>query len=99
MKNIINFFISLFTGKISPTFAKEVLPLFDRSVQNLIAVLLPQAVEIVANLAKKGQLTDKQKQKEAFMQIQKIVKKEGLAAGSSMINLVIELAVSSLKKN
>lgn len=98
MKTFINFFVSLISGKISPSFLKEVLPLFNRSLQSLIAKLLPQAVEIVTELAKNGELTDKQKQKEAFAQIQKIVKKEGLEAGSSLINLVIELAVSSLKK-
>jgi predicted rRNA methylase YqxC with S4 and FtsJ domains len=98
MKNIINFIVSLITGKISFSFLKEVLPLFNSSLQSLVAKLLPQAIEIVTELAKNGKLTDRQKQKEAFLQIQKIAKKEGLEAGSSLINLVIELAVSSLKK-
>lgn len=96
--NIINVLLPLITGKLSLKFLKEILPLVSKSVQSLIATLLPLAVKIVADLAADNQLTNKQKQKEAFVKIQEIAKKEGIQAGTSLINLVIELAVASLKK-
>jgi hypothetical protein len=95
---ILNFILALFSGKISFSFLRDVLPLLNQSAQTLIAKLLPEATQIVSELAKKQQLTDKQKQKEAFTKIQKLVKKEGLEVGTSLINLIIEMAVASLKK-
>jgi hypothetical protein len=95
---ILNLILALVSGKISFSFLKDVLPLFNRSVQTLVAKLLPEAIQIVTELAKNRQLTDKQKQKEAFTKIQKLAKKEGLEVGTSLINLVIEMAVTSLKE-
>jgi len=93
-----NFLLTLISGKISFSFLKGVLPLFNSSMQTLVAKLLPEATQIVTELAKNQQLTDKQKQKEAFTKIQKLAKKEGLEVASSLVNLIIELAVTSIKK-
>jgi predicted rRNA methylase YqxC with S4 and FtsJ domains len=90
--------LALVSGKISFSFLKDVLPLFNRSAQTLIAKLLPEVIQIVTELAKNRQLTDKQKQKEAFTKIQKLAKKEGLEVGTSLINLIIEMAVTSIKE-
>jgi len=96
--NILNILLSIISGKISIKFLKEILPLVSRSVQSLVAVLLPEAIKIVADLATKGELSNKQKQKEAFTKIQEIAKEKGLSIGTSLVNLIVELAVTSLKK-
>lgn len=96
--NILSILLSVVSGKISFKFLKEILPLVSRSVQSLIAVLLPEAIKIVTDLASKGELSNKQKQKEAFNKIQEIAKEKGLSIGTSLVNLIVELAVTSLKK-
>ncbi len=95
---IFNLLLALISGKISPSFLKDVLPVFNQSAQTFIAKLLPEALKIVTELAQNNQLTNKQKQKEAFADIQKLAKKEGLEVGTSLINLIIEMAVTSVLK-
>ena len=97
--SIINIVLSLITKNISISFLKELLPLFNKSSQQLVANLLPKAVKIVSDLAENGELTNKQKQKEAVLQLIKISKKEGMDAGTSTINLIVELAVTKIKNN
>lgn len=96
--NLINIIFSLITGKLSSSFLKLVVPLVSKQAQLLIVKLLPQAISIVAELASSSEMTNKQKQKQAFDKIGQVAKKEGIEAGTSLINLIIELAVAQTKK-
>jgi hypothetical protein len=61
-----------------------------------VAKILPEAIKVVAELAQNTEMSGKEKRKEAFKQLSEIVKTEGLAIGSSVVNLTIELAVAKL---
>jgi len=61
-----------------------------------VARILPEAIKIVSELAQNTEMSGKEKRKEAFKQLSEIVKTEGLAIGSSVVNLTIELAVAKL---
>jgi len=95
--NIALLIFSVVTGKVSSAFLKTLLPLFSKQAQIFVSKVLPQALKIVSDLAAKNELTNKQKQKTAFDELTKVVKTEGLEAGTSLVNLVIELAVAQTK--
>ena len=57
------------------------------------------AVEAVKNVHNLDTLTDDQKRTQAFGQISDYAKAQGITAGTSMINLAIEMAVQVVKGN
>jgi hypothetical protein len=58
--------------------------------------ILDAALDVVKQLAMTD-LTNEEKREAAFDQIKEMLKAEGKEVGSSMINLLIELAVQKLK--
>jgi hypothetical protein len=69
----------------------------------LIEGILPNLMEMAKGVVQQiqedpGKLTDDEKRKKAFKEIEKKAKAEGIKAGANLINLAIEVAVASLKK-
>lgn len=85
-----------FTGA-SKTVFEFITPILQRSVSELLARILPIALEVVSSLATDDKKTGAQKRNEAFKKIKDISIKQGIDAGNQTINLAIELAVSNLK--
>lgn len=85
-----------FTGT-SKTVLEFIGPILQRSVSELLANLLPIALEVVTSLATDDKKTGTQKRNDAFKKIKDISVKQGIDAGNQTINLAIELALSKLK--
>lgn len=85
-----------FTGT-SKTVLEFIAPILQRSVSELLANLLPIALEVVTSLATDDKKTGTQKRNDAFKKIKDISVKQGIDAGNQTINLAIELALSKLK--
>ena len=82
---------------VSKSFINFIWPLITKQAGASLAVLLPIAYQIVKELAKNNNLKNSQKREEAFKQLVTEVKKEGIDAGDSLLNLAIEMAVNVLK--
>lgn len=82
---------------VSKSFVDFIWPLVTKQVAVSLATLLPIAYQIVKELAKSNNLNNSQKREEAFKQLVKETKKQGLEAGDSLLNLAIEMAVNVLK--
>ena len=72
------------------------LPVLKSSAGKMIDAGLPIALSIVADL-EKGQLPGPEKRSEAFIKLRDALFKEGYSAGTSILNLIIEMAVAKLK--
>lgn len=83
---------------ISNTFISFVKSAVSQLTQKLIVELKDFALKIVQDLAT-SDLTSVQKRKEAFDKIKTEAISRGLTYKDSAINLLIELAVASLKKS
>jgi hypothetical protein len=84
---------------VSKSFIEFIWPLITKQVGSSLAVLLPIAFNIVKELANEGGMSSSQKRKEAFKRLSDVTKTEGLNAASSLLNLAIEMAVTTLKTN
>lgn len=84
---------------VSKTFLDFIWPILTKQVGNSLATLLPIALVIVKELAANNNIGNFQKREEAFNKLTDAVKNEGINAGSSLINLAIEIAVTNLKSN
>jgi hypothetical protein len=82
---------------VSKSFINFIWPLITKQAGASLAILLPIAYQIVKELAKNNNLKNPQKREEAFKQLATEVKKEGIEAGDSLLNLAIEMAVNVLK--
>jgi len=73
------------------------MPLLTRQIGDSLSRLLPIALEIVAELATKKNLTNAEKRAAAVNRLTSEIKVEGIAATNSLINFAIEAAVQKLK--
>lgn len=80
----------------SKTVLEFIGPILQKSVSDLLAKLLPIALEIVTSLASDSSKSGIEKRNEAFGKIKDIAIKQGIDAGNQTINLAIELALSKL---
>lgn len=81
----------------SKTVLEFIGPILQKSVSELLASILPIALEVVTSLASDDKKTGAEKRSEAFDKIKDISVKKGIDAGNQTINLAIELALSKLK--
>lgn len=81
---------------ISKQLLEWLLAIVSSQAAKSLTVLLPIALAIVAELAATG-LSNKDKQQEAVKKLIDAAAKEGIAAGLSVINLTVEMAVAQLK--
>ena len=72
------------------------IPILRDSASRLLAQLAPIALEVVKSLADSPH-SGSQKRDAAVLQIQQLAHAEGLRAGTSAVNLAIELAVANLR--
>lgn len=84
---------------VSKTFLDILWPILTKKVGASLSVLLPIALMIVKELAKNGNLTNAEKRQDAFVKLTDAVKKEGLSVSTSVLNLAIEMAVTSFKSS
>lgn len=92
MKNIVSKILG-----VSKSFIDFIWPIITKQAGTSLAILLPIAFKIVKDLAANGGLSNSQKRQEAFKQLAKETKQQGIEAGDSLLNLAIEMAVSVLK--
>jgi hypothetical protein len=92
MNNVWKWLKSLWSS-IFADFIKEV---FTEAKTKIIAALKDVAIKAVTELSV-SDLTSDAKRKEAFKRIASYAKSKGIAAGDSLINLVLEMAVSKVK--
>ena len=76
-------------------FLKPVLIMLVQQASKEIMEMVLNTVQAMAAT----DLTNEEKRKEAFYQIKENLKAEGKELGSSMINLLIEIAVARLKQS
>jgi len=95
LKKIKSFFISIFNKlyKIAKKFIKEAI---GEITQIIIAQLKDIAIKVVEEL-ENTDLTNSEKREEAFKRIKQYAIDKGISTKSSVIYLVIELAVQYIK--
>jgi len=81
---------------VSKTLLDWIIPIVKSQFASSLEKLLPIALVVVAELAVSS-LTGSQKKEEAFKRLEEEAKKEGITAGTSILNLVIEMAVAKLR--
>ncbi len=72
-------------------------PLVTKQVGLSLTTLLPIALQIVKDLAQENNIANSEKRQQAFEKLSDAAKNEGMNAGSSLLNLAIEMAVMNLK--
>jgi hypothetical protein len=72
-------------------------PLLSRQLSSSLSRLLPIALGIVKELAQDNNISSSQKREQAFNKLSDVAKNEGIQAANSLLNLVIEMAVTNLK--
>lgn len=87
--------LAWFTGA-SKTVLEFISPILQKSVADLLAKILPIALDIVSSLASDSSKSGAEKRNEAFSKIKDITVKQGIDAGNQTINLAIELALAKL---
>lgn len=95
MKNTLIKLLVRLTGASRELF-ELLVPILRDSASRLLTQLAPIAIEVVRGLADSPQSGAK-KREAAITQIQSLAAAEGLRAGSSVVNLALELAVANLK--
>lgn len=81
----------------SKTVLEFIGPILQKSVSELLAKILPIALEVVSSLATDSGKSGAEKRNEAFNRIKDISIQKGIDAGNQTINLAIELALSKLR--
>jgi hypothetical protein len=83
---------SFFAGTVKAFLAA----VFTKAKTEIIAALKDVAVQAVIKLADTD-LSNEEKRKQAFQEVKAYAVSRGIQAGDSLINLIIELAVSAVK--
>lgn len=92
MKNLIEWIKSLFTDAVK-AFLSAV---FTKAKTEVIAALKDIAMTAVKEAQATG-LSNEEKRKKVFMAVRVYANARGIQAGDSIINLIIEMCVSTLK--
>jgi hypothetical protein len=95
--NKLKLILNILTSKISSTFLKSIVDIFNNETQKLVDKILPEVVKIVTNLSTNNSIPGTFKQRSAFEQVTALLKKEGIESTKSFVNLIIELAVAQIK--
>ena len=72
-------------------------PLVTKQAGSTLVVLLPVAYQIVKDLASNNNISSSEKRQQAFDQLIDVAKNQGITAATSLINLIIEIAVTNFK--
>ena len=72
-------------------------PLITKQAGSTLVVLLPVAYQIVKDLASNNNISSSEKRQQAFDQLLDVAKNQGITAATSLINLIIEIAVTNFK--
>lgn len=94
-----SFFSSFFKNPMVIKFEQFVEQVFVAEKPVIVGALKDIAVQAVTSVGSISTLTNAEKRAQAFAQIAAQAKQEGIQVGESMINLVLEMAVQSIKGN
>ena len=83
----------------SKTVMDFLLPVLTSEIQKSLARVLPQALNVVKDLAQNNELTGAEKRQRAVDTLTQYIKLEGQTVSTSVLNLAIELAVVRIKNS
>ncbi len=93
------FFGSFFKNPMVVKFEQFMEQVFAAEKPVIVGALKDIAVEAVTSVGSLSNLTNAEKRAQAFTQIAAQAKQQGIQVGESMINLILEMAVQSIKGN